>query len=161
MTTRLKTLACAATLFAIAPMARPALAANRGFSGELAVPESSSLAGCLSRANGVVKNVCSTSSYVYLPMSFDGAAWYTTSVYGQGWIDASGARNTIWCRAFYEQHDNSFLGWSNGWQQLPSNGFGGPQSFGAGQIPIYSPGDAGSLYCYMTPNTTLFTYGWN
>jgi hypothetical protein len=163
MTKRLKILACAAALAAMAPIARPALAANRAFSSMFAVVENPNAVNCFSHGGGyaAVRNGCSTTYNVFLPMTFDAAAWYTMSVYGQGWTDLSGNRYTLWCTANLQMHDNSSVLLGNTWQTLPSNGFGGPQSMVLGSIPIYGPGDAGYGYCLVMQNAKIFSYGWN
>src|SRR5262245_31128209 len=96
-----KIAACLLTAMATAPLVRPAEAANRAFSSTFALLETPSSVPCFSHAGGyaALRNTCSTTYNVFLPMSFDAAAWYTLSVYGQGWIDAYGNHDTLYCTA--------------------------------------------------------------
>lgn len=159
----LKILACAAACLSTVSLAQPALAKNRAYPATAAVFEDPNSVPCFSHAAGnpVLKNTCSTSKNVFLPMSVDGADWYTASVYGKGWISANGGHNTIWCTSNGLPHDASTL-YGYGWHELPNNSsFGGAQTLTMPAVPVYSPGDALYAYCQLAPNTQLFTYGWN
>jgi hypothetical protein len=158
-----KIVACAVACLSLVPLARPALAANRSFTAVSAVLDTPSSAPCFAHGAGdpVLKNNCSTTQNVFLPMSMDAASWYTVSVYGRGWIAGNGSHNDIWCVADTLAHDASTM-WGSSWNDLPNNGsFGGAQTITLSPIPVFSPGDASYAYCVLAPNTSLFSYGWN
>ncbi len=144
-------------------LAQPALAGNRAFSARLAVLDTPASAPCFAHGPGdpTLKNTCTTSQNVFLPLSVDAAAWYRVSIYARGLITPSGSRNTIWCVVNAGGHDGTSLG-SSGWQALPNDGsFGAAQTLTLAPVPIYSPGDSAYAYCVMGPSTTIFSYGWN
>ncbi len=157
MKKRFKILACTVTALSAASVAHPTLAANRSFPAISAVHESATSAACFSHDAGeYLRNDCPAAQYVYLPMSFDNAAYYSPWVYGQGTFDASGQPQSVYCRPWTV--DSLGRTTSNVWRSLP---VGGPQRVGLDLIPIYSPGDSGYLQCWMQPNTKLFSVGWN
>jgi hypothetical protein len=160
---KIASLSACLSILSILPLAGPAGAANRAYSGRSAVLDDHNAASCFAHAAGdpTLKNSCGTSRNVFLPMSADAAAWYTLSVYGRGLINPDGSRNSIACVANGLPHDASTL-WGSSWQGLPQNGgFGGAQVITLGAVPVFSPGDAIYAYCVMNPFTTIFTYGWN
>jgi hypothetical protein len=158
----LKVFACLVACMSVVALARPVLAKNRAYSALSAVFDDPNSAPCFAHSAGeaFMKNICATARNVFLPMSVDGADWYTLSVYGRGWINANGTRNTIACNANYRTYNGA--GGANSWQALPNNGaFGGAQALNLGAVPVFSAGDSVYAYCVLAPYTQVFSYGWN
>lgn len=147
----------------VLPPASPTEAANRAWSARSAVLDNPGDASCFLHPAGDpdLKNSCSQSKAVFLPMSVDALTWYTTVVYGRGWIAPDGTHNTIWCVADARPYNGGAL-WGSRWAQLPNTpSFGGPQKIALDPVPVQDAGDAVYAWCILDPNTTIFTYGWN